>query len=561
MCQSASLPVSLGRPASASCGPSHSNAIYHLSHAAKKQIMCRCINQTSKKTSSMPSENAPSQRPSLGGQRSTSSVHSATDSPSTSPAQQGKQKGPKHVVGARVHARVPSNKGLHKLTKAHGSEGSHTDLKKLGRNSSSTTSLKKNSSHVSLKRNRSSADVSKRPRSSHEQTKRPASVHFEIGDQEPEDGWESTSASPALSRSASRSASNQSSAKPSANNSQPQSPIQPPSKTKAPVIDGPDERSAHKADGKVITERLLQRTPSHNTTKMSLATATPTGQPSDSVNKSQGHGTLNSTPKIGSKDELVSRFVGGSGTPNSPFLNDNRVEHHKKGESRESKHEEVKRARSMGNLTQQESSMNEDEEESALAPRSRKSSTSHAYIPPQQSRTQQKLWLQRASSNIEPQQITPGAAINGLTGIHGGLSGSPLIGAGYDGRDPRIKIQLERTGLEYLVVRRHQDPVGKALKRLEKLPGMESNRRIPPNSAKKSGVGAGAYGLSQSLKESRKIGKDHTAVASGARSSYEGQSGSQDDTGMNNRANEDDGVGALLRSIWEKSFDLSASAD
>jgi hypothetical protein len=511
----------------------------------------------------MPSENPPSQRPSLGGQRSTSSVHSATDSPSTSPAQQGKQKGTKHVVGARGHARVSSNKGLHKLTKAHGNEGSHTDLKKLGRNSSSTTSLKKNSSHVSLKRNRSSADVSKRP----------ASVHFEIGDQEPEDGWESSSASPALSRSASRSAvsSNQSSAKPSANNSQPQSPVQPSPtfKTKAPIVDGPEERSAHKADGKVITERLLQRTPSYNTTKMSLATATPTGRSSDSVNKSQGHSTstVSSTPKIGSKDEVVSRFVGGSGTPNSPFLTDNKVEHHNKGDSTESKHEEVKRARSMGNLTgnltlQDTSLHDEEEEESALAPRSRKSSTSHAYIPPQQSRTQQKLWLQRASSNIEPQQITPGSAINGLSSIHGGLGGSPLIGAGYDGRDPRIKIQLERTGLEYLVVRRHQDPVGKALKRLEKLPGMESNRRIPPNTnAKKSGGGAGAFGLSQSLKESRRSGKDKTQVASGARSSYEGQAGSQDDSGMNGRANEDDGVGALLRSIWEKSFDMSASAD
>lgn len=200
-----------------------------------------------------------------------------------------------------------------------------------------------------------------------------------------------------------------------------------------------------------------------------------------------------------------------------------------------------------------------DEEESALAPRSRKSSTSQAYVPLQQSRTQQKLWLQRASSNIEPQQITPGAAINGLSGIHGGLGGSSLVGAGYDGRDPRIKMQLERTGLEYLVVRRHQDPVGKALKRLDQLPGLENIRRIPSQSGKK-GDRSSQYGLSQSLKESRNRGKDKTPPAGGARSSFEGQSGSQEDTGID-RANEDDGVGALLRSIWEKSFDLSASAD
>lgn len=506
----------------------------------------------------MPSEHAqPSaQRPELGGDRSTSSIHSQTDSPSTTPPQHNsKSKGHKHVVG-RTHARVPSSKSLHKLTKAHGNEGSHTDLKKLNHNSSAT-SLKKNSSHTSLKRNRSSADVPKRPKSSQGQVKRPTSVHFEIGDQD-DGGWEeaSSSASPALSRSASRLSSHQSSAKPSANNSQPQSPLHSPSsKFHTATTDGGNERQSVRptTDAKIITERLLQRTPSHNTTKMSLATATPTvsgNHSPDYMGKSHSS-TLNGTPKIGSKEDMVSRFVGGSGTPgeNSPFLNN-----HKET----SKHvvDEVKKSRSMGNLSRPEQNQDEDGDdmESALAPRSRKSSTTHAYNPPQQSRTQQKLWLQRASSNIEPQQMTPGAAINGLSGIQGGLGG--LVGTGYDGRDPRIKIQLERTGLEYLVVRRHQDPVGQALKRLSQLPGADKNRLIAAHSSKKSDGGAGAYGLSQSMKESRRPGKDKT----GARSSYDG--GSQDDAGLSGRTNEDDdGVGSILRSIWEKNYDLSTSAD
>lgn len=530
----------------------------------------------------MASESTPPQshqRPSLGGHRSNSSGHVQTDSPSSSPGQHHKQKGSKHVVGgSRGHTRVPSSKGLHKLTKAHGNEGSHSDLKKLGRSSASTTSLKKNSSHAALKRNRSFADVPKRPKSSHGQNKRPASVHFEIGEhdgQDPEEGWEeaSSSASPALSRSASRSAvsSNQSSVKPSANNSQPHSPINSsPSKGSVPVADGSNEKlNARRpsTDGKIIAERLLQRTPSHNTTKMSLTTATPTGHLADSVDGSHDSAThngttLQDTPQIGSKEEVVSRFVGGSGTPseNSPFLNRGKLD------TLESKHEEVKRARSMGNLTRRDTNMDDDEVESALAPRSRKSSTStsHTYVPPPQSRTQQKLWLQRASSNIEPQ--TPGAAINGLSGIHGVLGGSSLIGAGYDGRDPRIKMQLERTGLEYLVVRRHQDPVGKALKRLDHLPGLENIRRIPPQGTKKpdgTGAvgGAGRYGLSQSLKESRSNrGKDRALPASGLRSSFEDRSGSHGASGAD-RANEDDGVGALLRSIWEKNYDLSASTD
>jgi hypothetical protein len=133
------------------------------------------------------------------------------------------------------------------------------------------------------------------------------------------------------------------------------------------------------------------------------------------------------------------------------------------------------------------------------------------------------------------------------------------VGAGYDGRDPRIKIQLERTGLEYLVVRRHQDPIGAALKRLEKLPGVDKNRRIPAQNGRKSGesAGAGPYGLSQSLKESRSRTKDKIA-SNGARSSYEAQSGSLDEA---SDRGDDESVSSILRSLWEKSFDLSASTD
>ncbi len=421
----------------------------------------------------MPSEQSQG-RPAHGAHRSTSSIHSQTDSPSTTPPQHTKAKTQKHVVGGgRTHTKIPSSKSLQKLTKAHGND-SHTDLKKLPRNSS-TSSLKKNSSHTTLKRNRSSADVPKRPKSSHGPDKRPVSVHFEIGDQDQDqdEEWEeASSASPALSRTATQSAisSNQSSAKPSAPNSQPHSPSHSPT-TVDKLTNGASERQSarHSADAKVITERLLQRSHSQSTTttKMSLATATPTGHSPDSLEKSQSSAfngtTFNGTPKTGSSNhEVVSRFVGGSGTPSeaSPFLQNRKPPTSNEGPKKIN--DEVKRAQSMGNLTQTHSSA-DDDSESALLPRSRKSSQSHAYVPPQQSRTQQKLWLQRASSNIEPQQMAPGLAING---VHAGLAGTgtSLVGAGYDGRDPRIKLQLERTGLEYLVVRRHQDPVGQALK-------------------------------------------------------------------------------------------------
>ena len=502
-------------------------------------------------------------------------------------------------------------------TKGHGYEGSHENLKKLPRNSS-TTSLKKNASHTTLKRNRSAADVEKRPKSSEGGggKKRPASVHFEIGDND--DGWEeaSSSASPVLSRTASRSG--QSSFKPSANNSEHPSPLSSSkiqSQTQLQPTNGngvtPSYSRTHTAaDAKQITERLLQRTPSqHTTTKMSLATATPTGHGSpgppspDSLGKSQLSHTStlhNGTPKIGSgsnkdNEPLSSRFVSGSGTPgeNSPFL------HMRKPKDALPLNglEEVKRAKSMSNLTSQNKNNNHDDDDatydyeeeasSALAPRSRKSSTGGGTSAPingssNQSRTQQKLWLQRASSNIEPGSGAALSILNGSTSMSGIGISSSLVGAGYDGRDPRIKMQLERTGMEYLVVRRFQDPVGKALRRLEKLPGNEGVKRIPRRENGfghvhgKSSLGAGGsgLGLSSSLRERPNGSKRNSGVNGGGvggRSSYEGpkgqtgSAGGQEEErmsgGVGRGADGDDGVQAILRSLWDKSFDLSASAD
>ncbi|RDW75168.1 hypothetical protein BP6252_06310 [Coleophoma cylindrospora] len=491
-------------------------------------------------------------RPSLGGHhRSTSSITNTNDDSSSSTPPQHKAKGSKHVVGKhphQIHARVPSSKGLHQHK--HGG-GSHTDLKKAA---TSSTNLKKNSSHVSLRRNRSVADVQKsRPKSSHGGVKRPTSVHFEIGSQgaaEAEDGWEeaSSSASPALSRSASRIGSQQSSAKPSANNSQHHSPDESPIQKHQPLPANTNGRSS--ADARVITERLLQRTPSLNTTKMSLTTAKPTPT---SLTRSHDSSLPNHHTPGGSsagKDEVTSRFVNGgsSATPGeqSPFLYTAPRNHKNSNSSSslpKSNGDEVKRAKSMANLTWHDSSNTENEEsESALAPRSRKGHTAtQSYVPAQQSRTQQKLWLQRASSNIEPQQAGAGTTM-----------------PGYEGRTAGTRAQLEKTGLEYLVVRRYQDPVGAALKRLALLPGNEKMRRIPAhaNGPRKSAVLDDRSGLSQSLRD-RRSGVQ-TPVSLTRRSSFEGP-GSQGSL-RDGDGEIDENAQALLRSIWEKNFEMSGSA-
>ncbi|KAH8816146.1 hypothetical protein F5884DRAFT_211298 [Xylogone sp. PMI_703] len=575
----------------------------------------------------MPSQHSqpPLQRPPLGTTRSTDSSRSNVNSPSSTPPQHNHKPKPAakhaHVVGAsRLHSRVPSTKGLHKThSKVHANDHtlSHPDLRKLGKNASSSTNLKKNNSHTNLKRNRSVADVIPVTRSKsdsgHEKNKRPTSVHFEIGDSNNEDGdadgdgWEeaSSTASPTLSRSG------QSSAKPgaSASNSRPHSAPQSPNaktNTSPPKTNNIDATAAngdrdlererqtarHIADAKAITERLLQRTPSLNTTKMSLTTATPTSTRPNTANGLNGAGggpPFNGS--AGSNNEpLVSRFVTGSGTPgDSSFLTSTTTTQNSKTPASSAGHdpkpeEGPKRARSMGNLNRH-SSQSSDEEDttSVLAPRSRKSSHGGGpipgYHPPQQSRTQQKLWLQRASSNIEPQQLPPGQSGLGLggLGLHGGIGAAGLVGAvggsSYDGRDLRVKLQLERTGLEYLVVRRYQDPVGKALRRLRVLEVFDGNRKIPSGSASvKSGItgkiarrsmGPLAHASTKSVTGIDGVATPVRLSYDGSRSAVTSARGSHEDGAAvsTQQQQDDDGTNALLRRLWEKNYELVGSAD
>lgn len=140
---------------------------------------------------------------------------------------------------------------------------------------------------------------------------------------------------------------------------------------------------------------------------------------------------------------------------------------------------------------------------------------------------------------------------------------SPLvgsIGSGYGPEggagDPRIRMQLEKTGSAFMVVRRHQDPIAKSVRRLLVLPGGEKGRRIPGAGRVKAGKGVG---LSQSLREGRSRG----GLASGSledarpRGSFEDAAspvGSVESNGG------DDGLAAILRGLWEKGPELSSSS-
>ncbi|KAI1861673.1 hypothetical protein JX265_001293 [Neoarthrinium moseri] len=542
----------------------------------------------------------------------------------------------KHVVGGggrlHSHSRVPSSKALHTKPHPHHATASTAKLQhhhrrhhspsperperpdrppmlsaahrrttsdvRLSRDSSSSN-LRKNSSHTSLKRNRSHVEVAKKSKSaanikrssSHKDVSKlkgsKTTVHFDLGHDGQDDEWvdASASASPYLSRRGSVVSSGQGSAKPATSDneneddsngdtvtSQSQSqtlPAASPDQDKAT----PDrERVQHK---EYLTSRLLQRTPSHGAPpKMTADTAQVhprTGSPDSAISRASS--TLYGSPKpVGSAgvgrsaDELTSRFVSGPGsgvnTETGSFYSPTR------------KLERVKRPRSLANIRHEhrdsitddpDDDNDNDEDDSALAPRTRK--PAHKAPPAEKSRTQQKLNLQRASSTIEP--VPAGGGV-------GAVGASPLLGgAGYDNRDPRIGKLIERTGMEYLVVRRYQNPIARSIARLQQLPGAEKTLHIPKqngsngsaHSKKPSESGAVArYALSSSMGDAHRsrpvTPRRHTSLhINGANSSYEAEEERARISDPSYMGGEGDTVAALLRNLWDKNMDLSASQD
>ncbi|KAI0453780.1 hypothetical protein F5B21DRAFT_274299 [Xylaria acuta] len=539
---------------------------------------------------------------------------------------------PKHqkrVVGGgagRVHARVPSSKALH--TKNHPQAAAKLrsrasspeperppllanthrrttsdlrltavaldplpdpDPKSHSHHSSGTPAtpgLKKNTSQSNLaaKRNRSHVEVAKRSKSaanikrasSHkdvQKLKGPKSqVHFDLGnddnDDVNEDEWvdASASASPYLSRRGSVVSGGQ-------------SPAKPPS----PTGDGsPPTAASHSVDphnasptrqrarhNNYITSRILQRTPSHGAPPQMSTETVSVPPPSDSPTSqvSRGPPSLYGTPKTtalgaSGQEELVSRFINGSGP--SPgghgesdlyFVpSDAPVRRNEGG---------FRRPQSLGNLNQTSRDSVSEEEDSALAPRSR--TPKSRAVPASQSRVQQKLNLQRASSSIEPAQAGPSVGVVGASLLVGNTD--------YEHRDPRIGRLLERAGMEYLVVRRYQNPIARSIARLSHLPGANKNQRIPKQNGTngKSSLDldrAGRLGLSKSVTpvaQSRPTTpRRSTSIrTTGARSSYTGGDERLHDrtSGSSYVDGNDDGLAALLRNLWDKNTDLSASQD
>ncbi|CAI6331781.1 unnamed protein product [Periconia digitata] len=424
-------------------------------------------------------------------------------------------------------------------------------------------------------------------------------VHFDVGDVEENDGWteESASQSPNTTRSNTRS----NSMVMHSHQMTEDAPLQKPAVAPA-ADDGPGEavsaphlergtqqththpitnsfshklpdrtRPSHQssgseapshsrpADADMITSRLLQRSSHQNAPpQMSSVAATVVSNYSEVRELSQSGGsTLIDTPGR----DLVSRFIdgdGSAGTPlNSSFLpGRNSPQAAAVPESASSAvsaggsdADKIKRNRSMPNVAGGDAPTPAPNK----AQHRRSGTGTPTDLPP--SRTQQKLMLQRASSNIEPQKLIPIILprTGGPSFIHTGL----VYSTNSEGRlDPRLQQQFNHVAVEYSVVRRYRNPLSDAIKRMQQIPGIQQKTRLPRRTAIMNGHSSqqttGSNSLSTSFNDdadsrrSRRVSLDN----GGGSADIEGrQSFESSDGGGSGRIRNE--AEEICRRLWE----------
>ncbi|RDA90409.1 hypothetical protein CP533_1033 [Ophiocordyceps camponoti-saundersi (nom. inval.)] len=523
--------------------------------------------------------------------------HRDTDTAHNTPAPPAHPPRKKHHHVGRLHARVPSSKAISKQV-GHGAKLTRPDADTtttvtaaIAPNTTSTVhrrvtsevrlpsrasaaNVSKSASHTSLKRNRSHVEVSKHNHSS-DKLKRTASgsgihhhrhktsksqVHFDLGSDDPdEDDWVDASGfnSPHLSR------------KPSLNSGGQSSPSRPAASSLNATTDSrsqeaqpcapssPDrETSHHKA---YLTSRLLQRTPSQGAPPKMTVDFAQAARPQLSVSHSTDLDI--SPPTASNSDELTSRFVD---VPGSALASHGSF--YCPPDAADQPTLRLSSATAGLACDAIDTAPSTDNDDSVLVPRPARR---NGALPAETSRVQQKLNLQRASSVLEPGQA--------VTGVGGVVGASPLIGIGGSSfescRDPRVGKLLERTGMEYLVVRRYQNPVSRSINRLGRSLGWDNNRRTP------RGTPASMNGhkhMDLNGRHTRNASTPETRLAImtrrpasvrtvGTGASFDGDGVSRLSERLSGPsvvgADEEDGTTALLRSIWDRSMDLGAGAD
>jgi hypothetical protein len=471
--------------------------------------------------------------------RQSSSQSHISQSPSESHQRPAQHKAHRHVVSSqRAQRNHASSKNLTKLNKAaqqvqHAQQAADKEARHHRRTHSGNTvsapssprpGMKRNASsggivranrealtQVNLRKNHSSGHLARQgqarpalksaksdaapPKKSLAQPTSPqahAAVHFDVGSDEDDeeggdDGWteESASQSPTTTRSNTRSNSvvldgqhklaerNMESNRgdPSQVGAVRQPPAQAtqtqtlPDRTRqAPATNGSSSHHSRPPDADMITSRLLQRSASHTVPPLTTAVAATVGASADRhtlLSHSAGS-TLVDTP---GKD-LVSRFMDGDGSSGTPhdgaYMSSRKSAKPEGGDLDRSK-----RNKSMPNVNGADTPNRTP---------SRSGATTPTNLPP--SRTQQKLMLQRASSNIEPHKLIPvtlprtGGPTFLQSGIHYNANGEGRL-------DPRLQQQFNHVEVEYNVVRRYRNPLADSIVRIQQIPGISRKTRIP----------------------------------------------------------------------------------
>ncbi|KAE8823925.1 hypothetical protein HRS9139_09107 [Pyrenophora teres f. teres] len=354
------------------------------------------------------------------------------------------------------------------------------------------------------------------PRESRTSSPEPhAAVHFEMpnDDEEGDDGgWteESASQSPTTTRSNTRSNSvileaQHRAAEINMEKNRGEPPQQaniarePPAQPKQTLTDrtrsntqingGSSYQHSRPPDADMITSRLLQRSASHHVPPQTTSVAATV------VSSSDRHNLLNHTAgSVGSTlvdtpgRDLVSRFMDGDGSAGTPHDGTYMSTNHNNYDSTQGELDMSKRNKSMPNFSGADTPSKTPQ---------RSGTTTPTNLPP--SRTQQKLMLQRASSNIEPQKLVPVTLPR--TGGPTYLQSSVHYNTNGEGRlDPRLQQQFNHVAVEYNVVRRYRNPVADALGRIHQIPGMSRKTRMP-KSSNGNGIATGASSLSTSFND------------------------------------------------------------
>ncbi|CAO2658366.1 Nn.00g060890.m01.CDS01 [Neocucurbitaria sp. VM-36] len=467
--------------------------------------------------------------------RQSSSQSHISQSPSEGYSRPAQHKPQRHVVGQRVQRNTSFGKNLNKLNKAakevqQAAENTarHHRRSQSGNSvsapSSPRPSFKRNASsggivrvtqqaqaQANLRKNHSSGHLARQghakhalkttksevaapkrslgnPNRSRQSSPEPhPSVHFDMASDEEggDDGWteESASQSPNTTRSNTRSnsvileAQHKIAQENMENNrgepSQVGAAQSPPAPATQTLTDrtrsntrangGSSQQHSRPPDADMITSRLLQRSASHNVPPQTSSVAATVVSSSDRHNllSHSAGSTLVDTPGR----DLVSRFMdgeGSAGTPKDGGYMPSRGS--SKGESGDL--DQSKRNKSMPNVSGADTPSRTHQRSGTSTPTN---------LPP--SRTQQKLMLQRASSNIEPQKLVPvtlprtGGPNFMHSGIHYNVDGEGRL-------DPRLQQQFNHVAVEYKVVRRYRNPLADAFARIQQIPGMSRKTRI-----------------------------------------------------------------------------------